>query len=107
MKTISPVSGAALICSLFVIPLSAMGGDTFPTCSQAWRDAPASKSCLSLGGGSAGMPAAAESGFRSCIIKVNCTKGNGTVAPNENVTVDITQVRDLNNCDGRLKVGGC
>ncbi|WP_456024536.1 hypothetical protein [Pseudomonas protegens] len=109
MNTIGPGIGVAVICSLFVFPLSAIAGYTFPTCQQAWIDAPARQSCKSISSGSKVIPEAAESKSvaRNCDIKVMCKQNNGAYAPQDDVTVDVTQVPVLNNCNGHLKVGDC
>jgi len=107
MNTIRVGAGVAMICSLFVLPFNVSAGYTFPTCQQAWADSEARHSCVSIRSGSVVIPEASESGHRKCVIKVKCQQNSGYFSPQDDVTVDVNEVRDLNNCNGHLKVGSC
>jgi hypothetical protein len=89
---------------------SAFAEGEFLNCEQSWKKSSAAGSCGSISkpssGASGDVPMAQESGFRSCTINVRCQKSTGLPSA-QNEVFDITQVPDLINCNGVLKVGRC
>ncbi|MFJ4194086.1 hypothetical protein [Pseudomonas sp. NPDC089534] len=107
MKTIAGVilAAAALVGSGSVL----LASSEFPDCNEAWYQNTAYKSCKSISQsnyGGVAVPQSENDGFRTCKIRVWCEKSDGQLS-DQRLQLDVTQVPQLSNCNGVLKVGQC
>lgn len=91
--------GLALAAVLMLLGVPALSGAaTDAECQDAWADSSADDSC------DAGHIAAA--GDDNCSVTASCEIGNGS-SRSDSITTALSNVDDLNNCGGFLRVGNC
>ena len=89
-----------LAAALLLLGVPALSGATPPTqsqCESAWEDSAADDTCDNEN---------ISVHENNCSIGTSCTDTNGQTV-GQNFLISLEYVDDLNNCNGRLKVGNC
>ncbi|MCY3755280.1 MAG: hypothetical protein OXG29_03970 [Gammaproteobacteria bacterium] len=82
-------------------PAHAQGGPTVDQCLAAFNESSASGSCP-LSNNQFWVWVTSDG---QCSAKMRCPRSNGWPSAMQTVTGDLDDMRDLDNCDGRLEVG--
>ena len=93
--------GLALAATLMLLGVPALSGAaTDSECSTEWSESGADDSCWS--------ETISASGDTDCEIGASCATSQGQGNSRyTTITVHLSRVDELNNCNGHLKVGNC
>jgi alpha-beta hydrolase superfamily lysophospholipase len=77
-------------------------------CDTAWVTSPAYKTCQTprVDTNDVEIPRAMATGTGRCYVTIGCRQANGQTVGTD-LQFDPQNKNNLNNCDGKLKSGGC